>query len=490
MDGVVKDYYDIPDQWIPSSNFANRPASEISEINSDGLWTFMSSSDSSQASSEAEDILPPTSRETPGRTKREPEPVIIAPQPRLSRSSNYQQVLNCSIMREKAATAPVGGLDIPAFAPQLPRRAVSVRLGPSRTIRGRNPQREDHAVDPLTVRRAFVDELMGPHGRLPSPPGPTAMSDSSLWGDAALSRSFSQRARIRKTLEDKNAKRLKIDIVDFESQGLLSSPRSMMNTPRELYAIPEKRATVEEPSSPSSPHAKDARRSIMSSLSGKGSALCLKVSRHQRQVTCTLKMYPEGWQPIYLPGKICLAKHPAQLRKDSVASLDPFAKEVEPRIRRHSDLRVIDSITAFFEDFGVTEVATEVCLDIFWRDAHQEPHHVADARRSSILSVEEPLLRSPQSQHSLRGSRFSSSSASSSTSLPRNGTPMRQRDRLKRLLSPAFPGSAFLKAPGATKDQDSKSEVSSIGNAMSTFSASSAHRRDKQRLGKLLQDLN
>jgi hypothetical protein len=491
MDDSARDYYDIPTQWIPSSNFANRPASEIEEINLDGLKTFMSSSESSVSSSEAGDIRTPTSREVPELTRRGPGPTIIAPQPRSSRSSNDVEALDRSIMREKAATAPAGGFSRPSYAPQPPRRAVSTRLGLSNPIRGWNPQREDQTIDTLTLERALVHERAGPHIRLPSPPHPRAQDDSSLlWNGGKLLGSFSQRTRVRKTVDDKNLGRLITDIVDFESQRLLSSPRSMMNTPRELYAIPEKRAAVEGPTSPSSPHAKDARRSIMSSLSGKGSSLHLKNSRHQQQHTRTLKMYPEGWQPIYLPGTICLEKHPAQLRKDSVASLDPFAKEIEPRVRRHSDLVVLDSITAFFDDFGVMEDATEVCLDMFWRDAYQVPRLVADTRRSSIMSVEEPQLSKPEtlqrppSARSLRGSRFSFSSASSTTSMPRNGT----RDKLKRLLSPAFPGSGFLRTPAAPKEQESQSDIGPIGDAISTFSASSTQKRDKQRLDKVLQD--
>jgi hypothetical protein len=485
MDDSARDFYDIPTRWIPSSNFANRPTSEISEINLDRLWTLMSSSDSPVSSSEVEDTPTPTSREAPA-WKRESDLAITASQPRLGRLSDDVEALDRPIGREKATTAPAGGFSTPGYAPRPLRRAVSVSMGTSSTIRGISPWRRDHEIDPLTVERVPTAERVGLHKRLPSTPRSTASTDSSLWSDAKLAGSFSQRTRVRKTLDNKNVRMLNTEIVDFESRGLLSSPRSIMNTPQELYAISEKRATGEEPSSPSSPHAKDARKSILSSLSGKGSTLHLNKLSLRQQHDCTLKTKtPREWGSIYLPGTICLEKHPAQLRKDSVASLDPFAKEVEPRVRRHSDLIVLDSITAFFADFGVTEDATEVCLDMFWRDAFCAPHQVADTRRSSIISVEEPLLvsqesiQSPPNVQSLHGSRFSFSSASSSTSLPRNGTPMRQRDKLRRLLSPAFPVSAFLKNPGAPKEQDSNSDVSSVSYGISTFSASSAQRRDK-----------
>jgi hypothetical protein len=485
MDDSARDYYDIPVQWIPSSNFANRPASEISEINLDGLWTFMSSSDSSAPPSETDDDQTPTSRETPKWTRRENDATILAPQPRSSMLSHNGKASDSPVMRGKAATAPAGGFNTPNYAPQPPRRAVSARLGPSRTIRGRKPQREDPEVDPLTVVKTPLQAHLGPDKPLPSLPVIVAPIDSNPWGNTKVPGSFSRRVRVKKTLDDKNMGRLNMDIVDFESRGLLSSPRSMMNTPRELYAIPEKRATLEEPSSPISPHAKDARRSILFSLSGKGLALHLKKPSQYWQHNDALKLYPEGWKATYLPGTICLEKHPAQLRKDSVASLDPFAKEVEPRVRRHSDLIVLDRITAFFDDLGVLEDATEVCLDMFWRDVTQAPYHVANTRASSIVSVEEPALKSLESLQSapsalsLRGSKFSFSSASSSMSVPRNGTPMRQRDRLKRLFSPAFPGAAFLRTSAAPKEQDSKSDMGSTGDATSVYSSPLAQRRDR-----------
>jgi hypothetical protein len=474
MNDSTRDYYDIPAEWIPSPNFAGRPASEISEINlMDGLWTFMSSSGSSSSSSEHDDIPTPIPRDIAESTEAEhviPQrleitvtgPDFVTPQPRRTSLSKDVNVHDRPILLEKATSSPSGGFTTPNYAPQPPRRAISARLGTSRSNRGRLPQREDSAIDPFSFEGAQDDKRVGPQGRLPSPP---RHMDS----------------------------RLRTDIVDFESRGLLSSPISMLSTPRELYPISEKCPAVDEPSSPSSPQAKDARRSIMSSLSGNGSSLYLlklhrQTSMHDDRI---VKMYPPGWQPIYLPGPISLEKHPAQLRKDSVASLDPFAKELEPRVRRHSDMIVLDSITGYFDDFGVMEDPTEACFDMFWRHTHQAPDEVADARKCSITSVEEPPLRSPESQRSrrsLQGSRFSFSSVSSSSSLPRTGTPMRQRDRLKKLLSPAFPSSAFLRTP-VFKEQDSKSDVSSVGEISSTATTTSARGPDKQRLDRILHEL-
>ncbi|KAL5121256.1 hypothetical protein ACEQ8H_000724 [Pleosporales sp. CAS-2024a] len=392
MSSSSKDYYDIPLQWIPSSNFANRPTSEISEINMDGVWTFMSSSESSLSSTEDEDAQTPTSHEGPGAVSGEPNPSIIAPQPRSGLVSND--------------------------------------------------------VDASVV----TDE------RLMASPLPMEPGSNTFSSDAKMSGSFSQRARVRRTLDEKKVKRLNTDMVDLESRGLLSAPRSILNTPRELYAMPEKGAAMDKPSSPSSPsspQAQDARRCIMSSLSGDHFSLHMRTSQHQQLVPGTPRLYPKRLVPMYLPGPIVLEKAFAQLRKDSVASLDPFTKHVEPRVRRHSDLAVMDSMAAFFDDLGVMEEASEECLDMFWQGTCRVWHDKADSRRSSILSVGEPVLSHAEAVQSgpraeglpVQGSRFSFSSASSSsTSLPRNGTPTRQRDKLRRLLSPAFAGSAFLRA--------------------------------------------
>jgi hypothetical protein len=506
MNDSTRDYYDIPAEWIPSPNFAGRPASEISEINlMDGLWTFMSSSGSSSSSSEHDDIPTPIPRDVAESTEAEhviPQrleitvtgPDFVTPQPRRTSLSKDVNVHDRPILLEKASSSPSGGFTTPNYAPQPPIRAISARLGTSRSNRGTLPQREDSAIDPFSFEGAQDDKRVGPQGRLPSPPKHMDSGHgSSVIGDTKLPGSFSQKERVRRTLDERNVARLRTDIVDFESRGLLSSPISMLSTPRELYPISEKCPAVDEPLSPSSPQAKDARRSIMSSLSGNGSSLYLlklhrQTSMHDDRI---VKMYPPGWQPIYLPGPISLEKHPAQLRKDSVASLDPFAKELEPRVRRHSDMIVLDSITGYFDDFGVMEDPTEACFDMFWRHTHQAPDEVADARKCSITSVEEPPLRSPESQRSrrsLQGSRFSFSSVSSSSSLPRTGTPMRQRDRLKKLLSPAFPSSAFLRTP-VFKEQDSKSDVSSVGEISSTATTTSARGPDKQRLDRILHEL-
>jgi hypothetical protein len=467
MTESTKDYYDIPTEWIPSSNFANRPMGEITGISlMDGLWTFICPSDSS-SSSEAGNNSTPRPRDAAKLLYSEVDSTREAATTLAGSSSGASlqkprglskdmKKLEGRTILKKAASAPPGPLSMgQAYTPEPPRRVVSARSGSSEAV-GRNAPQPTRLVLDSLVGSCDID-CTKLQGRLQTPL--CLGSNRCLQGDARLPSSFSQKARVKKTLEKKDIVKLKTDIVDFESRGLLSSPVSMLNTPRELYAIPEKYATSEDLCSLSNPYAKDARRSIISSLSGTASSLYLGKTRRRKSLHDNHgnDTHLAGRLPIYLPGEICLEGHPAKLRKDSVASLDPFAKEVEPRGKRYSDMIILDSITKYFDELGVMEDETECCFDRYWLDAYRASCRSVDSRESSSTSVEEPPFRKPErprSERIVQGSRFSFSSASSSSSsLPRSGTPMRQRDKLKRLLSPAFPGSAFLRTPASWGQQ-------------------------------------
>jgi hypothetical protein len=456
MNDNTKDYYNMPSESIPSPCFANRLASGISDTNlTNRLWTFIISSESSSCSPGAEDGPTPRVQSAAKSLHFEPgdpqEPAIIMTgltddllQPR-PKSLSDANIIEGLILRKKAITVLPSAPGMLEYAPQLPRRAISVRLGPSKTIKRRTPHQENVVTDPLVARRAIeAADKTRSHGQRVQPPRSwIGNGRGHIVTDAQLPGSFSQKARVKRTLEDKNLGRLMTDIVDFESRGLLTSPTSMMDTPRELYAIAEKHSTSDEASSH---ELRDARLCIMSSLSGASPSL--KLRRYvPARADYAKRMPPAERQQIYLPGAICLEEHPAKLRKDSVASLDPFAKAIEPRGKRFSDIIAADSITMYFEDLGVSEYATERCLDRYWLDVQQAPRHVASARKSSITKQPLKSHEKPHNEHSPQSSRFSFSSASSTASLPRSGTPMRQRDKLKRLLSPAFPSSAFLKTP-------------------------------------------
>ncbi|KAH7408306.1 hypothetical protein DE146DRAFT_369991 [Phaeosphaeria sp. MPI-PUGE-AT-0046c] len=464
MAGNAKDYYDIPAEWIPSSNFANRPASEISEITLiDGVGTFVYLSGSSSSSStetvsvSAPKPQKPSESPTIGSIPAlGPTITVFAPseedvsKPRARSLSDDPRMLGRPVMH-KAASAPPGTLSMPEYKPQLPRRAISARPRRPKRARENEPQQLRLLTGHFALKKAGNNNNEGPKKQLPVPLQPAKDTNGKHASkDAKLPGSFSQKTRVRKTLDDKNLGLLKTDIIDDESGNL--SPMSIIATPRELYAIPEKQIASAELCSPSSPHAKDARRSIMSSLSGTTPTLCLSKTRlsqtkHNDHINA---IYLKGWRQVYLPGSIRLEPHPAKLRKDSVASLDPFDKEVEPRGRRQSEMVTIDSITAFFDGFAALDEATGWCLDRYWLDTSRAPSPITPDRKFSVTSVEETRLRSPEKPRRasiLQASRFSFSSASSSSSLPRSGTPKRQRDKLKRLLSPAFPGSGWMRNP-------------------------------------------
>jgi hypothetical protein len=153
-----------------------------------------------------------------------------------------------------------------------------------------------------------------------------------------------------------------------------------------------------------------------------------------------------------------LAKHPAKLRRDSVATLDPFT--FDPRLdslgRRISDIVGLDGIVMFFEEFGVVGQVTEVTFDQYWlrkslimSDDMDEEMEDMVARKRSVGSVKEtgPLgswvAQSPR-REGLK-SKFSSASSTVSMHAPEK----RKRSRLRGLLSPGLPGAAFLKSPAS-----------------------------------------
>jgi hypothetical protein len=155
-----------------------------------------------------------------------------------------------------------------------------------------------------------------------------------------------------------------------------------------------------------------------------------------------------------------LAEHPAKLRRDSVATLDPFT--FDPKLdsagRRISDTAGLDVIATFFEEFGVVARVTEVTFDQYWlreslimsNDMDEEMEDMA-ARRASVSSVRDAGPMDPQVAHSPRELKSSFSSASSAPSM--HPAEKRKRSRLRGLLSPGLPSAAFLKSPASWGQQ-------------------------------------
>ena len=433
----------------------------------DGLWTFIISSSSSSSSSDAEEGPTETPRNAAKFSHTQPDgsqrpsakvtsPTNVERKTRVRSLSDNTEMIERTRLQERSATAPPSAFTLPSYSPQPPRRAISARLERPNTSKKRSHEPESAAVG-TSIASSMLDHGQlevgarrpPPNRHLPQPQRPDVQfNDTEYTKKARLAGSFSQKARVKKTLDDKNLQRLDTTIVDFESRGLLSAPTSMLETPREMYAIPERQSMRQDPTSPQS---KDARRTIMFSLrKSSSSTLPPKVQvrrKSQHSGKARQEKDPER-QRIYLPGAICLEEDPSMQRRDSVATLNPFDEGIEPRCKQFSDMIMLDSITMYFEELCIVQDATEQCLDQYWKDASRAPHRVTGSRPPSVTSPEESDAKSPIRPHngrSPRSSRFSFSSASSTSSQPRPGTPMRQRDRLRRLLSPAFPGSAFLK---------------------------------------------
>ena len=262
--------------------------------------------------------------------------------------------------------------------------------------------------------------------------------------------SFSRKARVQRTLKAKRMGTLSTSVVDFEARRIPNSPNSMLSTPRELYGSLKQQSMT---NSLPSPHSRKRRSTTSVSPRTRSPIAHSDIQRHNEIVNDVVRSADLlGQKRVYLPGTICLEEHPASRRRDSVASTDPFDMALASKGTRFSDMVALDGIVMFFEDLGVVEQVTEVTLDKFWLHETHNDAHAGDGRRPSITSVEETTSKSPRNAPSERGSKFSFSSTSSTASVPPSGM-KRQRIRLRRLLSPALPGAAFLKNPASWGQQ-------------------------------------
>ncbi|KAI8940285.1 hypothetical protein NX059_003986 [Plenodomus lindquistii] len=485
MESKVQDYYDMPVDLLPSANFAGRPMSELAML--DGLYTMIISSSSS--SDDEDDEEGPT---TPGQhSLHAAETRLIGPdtrphieissptrkdlKPRLRSLSNDVKMMERPRLRKKANTAPGGTIPLMDVQTLQPRRAISTlfgTVGEGDEIDGVRNGDDDNTTAGTTIKRTFSDAKSRPPQR-PLPPIPVqkdVIGDMGNRESRRRSGSFSQKLRVQKTLQQKQMEMLRTDTTDHNSRRAPNSANSMMATPRELYAIPEKQAThdaepephitQDAPSDMDSSHSRKRRstRSISPASASPGTQSLAQVRAHVSGTTKTNSVSLSRSPRTYVPGAICFEEHPAMPRRDSVATLDPFDRP-QHKTNRFSDLIVQDAIIMFFDDLGVMEDATEASLDRYWLDESRgytikDDEQEAAWRRPSFSSVTELTPMSPKMAPSLRRSRFSSSSASSITSsTPVDKSP---RTRLGRLLSPTGPGIAFLRAPGLFEKQAKK----------------------------------
>lgn len=452
MENRAEDYYDIPIELLPTPIFANRPASEISML--DGM-TFMMSSlededeeEETTAQSQNRDNLMewtlsrPDITERPKITITEPSEVDSNAPSRSSRSE--VKMVDRPPLKRKAQSSPA-----------QPRRALSERVGLSKTIKGTISQRVPLDESHSSSRSHFG--IAEPRRPLPPVPGQTkhiATAQENRGNDQ--NSSFSGKARVKETLKEKQMGMLNTDKAKLEAKRSPNTPNSILSTPRELYGIPECQLATESlhsdytqdrnsvPVTPTSPST--SSRAEVSDTQSRDEGL-----GHVGRDT-----YLHGEKRVYLSGPIRLEEHSMKPRVDSCANEDPPDLALAAKTNRFSDMVVLDGIVMFFEDFGVVDPATEETIDKYWLD--DRPKNAATgigvSRTTSITSVEETTSTSPRQAQSLRVSKFSFSSGSSSASMhPIGAAAKRQRIRLRRLLSPALPGSAFLKNPASWGQQ-------------------------------------
>lgn len=470
MQTTGEDYYDLSDDELPSANFAARPTSEISDLgllDIDGLWTFMSFASSSLSdSTEGEDEINdgPTPTALTPDTPKMPQPEmprtppdtpaikVTSPSRRqslrlhLKRVSDVASIVRKPGMRQKAGTAPPGAFTSSEYAPQVPRRAMSARLDKRDSIPARQSRHLSSESD-LKARRVLgmSESVPEEEGRWPgSRQGESCNSEEQRKTDfLEPSASFSRKPRVRETLEKKQLARLRMDFVAREPDEFVESPQSMLGTPKEMYAAPQ---PLHQPGRFRPTSAIHGRRGTSTPVSPKTPS---PFARLQPQPQSIDTFSSDGGLEdlhqtrVYVSGPICLEQHPAVLRKNSVATLDPFASEINSKGRRPSDLMVLEQIVVYFDGMGLSEAATDECLDRYWLNSPQE--ETLHETVSDIVELE-PLT--PRGQHSGSSkdarstlSRFSFSSASSGASSVPQGSPQkRQLIRLRRLLSPALPG--------------------------------------------------
>lgn len=462
MQTVGKDYYDIPDDELPSANFAARPTSDISDLGLlvDGLWALMgidSSSEATDCEDDVEDSLTPVAH-TPDTPKMpQPEmprtppdtPVITVTSPsrrqslrqHLRRYSDVAAMVRRSSSRQKSDTAPPGSFASPQYAPQVPRRAMSARLEKQDAALGRHSMHMSFESD-LKARRVLgIGETVLEEER---PRHAIAHTDSEELKERLLdleqtNASFSRKPRVREALKKKQLTKLRMDFVSPDSDQFVDSPQSMTATPVELYSAPK---PLPQPGRFRPTSAIHGRRGTSTPVSPRTPSTFWRPQPPSSDVLAGNQDLGDAYETrMYVPGPICLEKHPAMLRKDSVATLDPFASEMDTTGHRPSDLLALDQIVVFFDGMGLIEEATDECLDRYWLRTPQQALQETDL---DVLELDPVSPRSQQSSHSRATSstlsRFSFSSASSGASVPQDSPQKRQLIRLRRLLSPAIPG--------------------------------------------------
>ncbi|ORY04017.1 hypothetical protein BCR34DRAFT_63799 [Clohesyomyces aquaticus] len=180
-------------------------------------------------------------------------------------------------------------------------------------------------------------------------------------------------SRARAKFQSKNAGVLQTNIIDFNSRGLPDTPGSFVSTPREMYGF-----LAITPTPGDSRH-RYALQTVSSNKS-RSSSLAMTPESHEAwkehelgpgSALSSRSPVSSVWKHhVYVTGPIRLEDHkvPPMVRKDSIATLEPFIGEFEGSARRASDDAALDGIVSFFRELEMVETSGEDGLDRFWED--------------------------------------------------------------------------------------------------------------------------
>lgn len=330
-------------------------------------------------------------------TPRATNPANVAPtirstsnnQPLRKKSGAITPVQRPKLTR-KAATAPPGTLALFSANPQPPRRAISARA--ARFSRSGDSRSRRDSMNPLLPRisqlgtpasRSVIGRRKSsrkPVGKLGLKPktiawklvSPVKLKKYDMISEKLEDRrrlSFSEKARVRETLKNKNVEYLKTNIVDFKERELPDTPTSMVNTPRELYGTsPEvSKDTYEKPQS------KARIRLVLRPISpNKRKHFSLPLTPLAQELAGFRTPISDQWtRNVYVPGPTILPSA-ILFRRTSTLPLGPFEGESGVIARRLSEDAILDDIAEYFEDLGIIDEAAEDELDRFWEQERED----------------------------------------------------------------------------------------------------------------------
>ncbi|KAL5467809.1 hypothetical protein PMIN07_003391 [Paraphaeosphaeria minitans] len=398
-------------------------------------------------------------------------------------------------LRRYANTAPSGTLQIfpvskPQFMPQTPRRAVSSTTAHVFSRFGTMSKLGKPTTRSVISKRKSKRNSGGRMGlkakplvwRMSSPPKAFELPPD-------LKPSFSGRNRVKETMRMKNMEMIKVDFENVEPRGLLlASASSIVNTPNVFYNRPMS-VRIKTPASPagSSTNSRGttsrsatplgigtppkcpsplrnaispAKRSPSSSLRSAGSSKSGTLSTRAKHFSLPLSPVAQcvPWRssmvvenpprnrtpvpiekkPVYIPGPILLEeKTSVTPRRNSVANLEHCDNVTLSQAKRFSDLVVLDSITMYFEAFGVATEASDACLDRYWLRNTPHGHSGLGTSAKSARKPPIPSARAGGIETTFEGI-FRSQKALRDDEIPATafGTAGRRKPLLRQLFKP------------------------------------------------------